>query len=148
MQINIIETIMHLSDICYSLNEETLKDQDVSRPESFIILSINPGESITSNELAARNRLSPSRTSRIVEHMVEKGLLVRIEDPGDRRFINLSLSTEGIKKHKTLLRLKNQCEEKIRAELHGDELSTVARGLDILTDVMEKKDERNKELTA
>lgn len=148
MQINIIETIMHLSDICYSLNEDTLRDQDVSRPESFIILSINPGESITSNELAVRNRLSPSRISRIVDHMVEKGLLVRIEDPGDRRFIHLSLSTEGIKKHKTLAKLKNQCEQKIRAELQGDEYNTVARGLDILTNVMEKKDERNKGLTA
>ena len=79
MEINIIETILHLSDICYSLNEDTLKNENISRPESFVLLSIKPGEMITSNELAGRNRLSPSRVSRIVDHMIEK------KSPGPHR---------------------------------------------------------------
>lgn len=138
MEINIIETILHLSDICYSLNEDTLKNENLSRAESFTLLSMIPGEMITSNELAARNKLSPSRMSRIADHMVEKDLLVRKEDGDDRRFVNLSLSKEGIKKHATLMKLKNRCEKKIRSQLRDDELTIVGNGLKYLTQAMEK----------
>jgi DNA-binding MarR family transcriptional regulator len=138
MEINIIETILHLSDICYSLNEETLKGENISRPESFILLSIKPGESISSNELASRNRLSPSRISRIVDDMIEKDLLVRSDDPGDRRFTNLSLTKTGVKKHSAIMKLKDQCEQKIKSQLSDDELRTVEDGLVYLKTSMEK----------
>ncbi len=138
MEINIIDTIIHLSDICYSLNEDTLKHENLSRSESFILLSLNPGEQIAGNELATRNRLSPSRVSRIVEHMVEKGLLTRTEAAGDRRFINLSLSDEGIKKHSILMKFKKQCEDKIRSQLDESQFKVVNSGLSILTSAMEK----------
>lgn len=138
MEINIIETILHLSDICYSLNEETLKGENVTRPESFILLSIKPGETISSNELASRNRLSPSRISRIVDNMIEKNLLLRSEDTDDRRFTNLSLSKTGAKKHSAIMKLKNQCEEKIKSQLHDDELEAVENGLIYLKTAMEK----------
>lgn len=138
MEINIIETILHLSDICYSLNEDTLKGENISRPESFILLSIKPGEMISSNELASRNRLSPSRTSRIVDNMIEKDLLLRSEDAEDRRFTNLSLTKAGVKKHSAIMKLKVQCEQKIRSQLRDDELSAVENGLIYLKNAMEK----------
>jgi len=138
MEINIIETILHLSDICYTLNEYTLKSENISRPESFILLSIKPGEMINSNELAARNRLSPSRISRIVDDMIEKDLLIRTEDSGDRRFTNLSLTKKGVKKHSAIIKLKDQCEQKIKSQLREDELSTVENGLIYLKNAMEK----------
>jgi DNA-binding MarR family transcriptional regulator len=138
MEINIIDTILKLSDICYSLNEDTLKNENISRPESFILLSIKPGEMITGNELAGRNSLSPSRVSRIVEHMIEKDLLVRTEVRDDRRYVNLSLSKLGIKKHTSIMKLKNECEKKIKSQLREDELKTVENGLMYLKQVMEK----------
>ncbi len=138
MEINIIETILHLSDICYSLNEDTLKDENLTRPESFILLSLKPGEMITGNELAARNRLSPSRVSRIVEHMIEQDLLIRTEVKDDRRFTHLSLSKKGIKKHATIMKLKNQCEKKIKSQLRDEELTVVENGLTFLKHAMEK----------
>ncbi len=138
MEINIIETILHLSDICYSLNEETLKGENLTRPESFVLLSIKPGEMITGNELASRNRLSPSRVSRIVEHMIEQDLLIRTELKDDRRFNHLSLSTKGVKKHTTIMKLKNQCEKKIKSQLREDELEAVENGLIYLKHAMEK----------
>jgi DNA-binding MarR family transcriptional regulator len=138
MEINIIETILHLSDICYSLNEDTLKNENLSRPESFILLSIMPGEMISSSELSSRNRLSPSRVSRLVDDMIKKHLLERTEADDDRRFVNLTLSKEGIKKHTVLMKLKNQCEKKIKSQLRDDELTTVGNGLVLLTQVMEK----------
>jgi len=138
MEINIIETILHLSDICYSLNEETLKGENLTRPESFVLLSIKPGEMITGNELASRNRLSPSRVSRIVEHMIEQDLLIRTELKDDRRFNHLSLSKKGIRKHTTIMKLKNQCENKIKSQLREDELTAVEKGLIFLKHAMEK----------
>lgn len=138
MEINIIDTILKLSDICYSLNEDTLKNENISRPESFILLSIKPGEMITGNELAERNSLSASRISRIVEHMIEKNLLVRTEVRDDRRYVNLSLSKNGIKKHTSIMKLKNECEKKIKSQLHEDELKTVENGLIFLKNAMEK----------
>lgn len=138
MEINIIETILHLSDICYSLNEDTLRNENITRPESFILLSIRPGEKLTSNELAERNRLSPSRVSRIVEHMIEKDLLVRAEDRDDRRFVNLSLSKNGSKKHEAIMKMKIQCEQKIKSQLGEDELDTVENGLVYLKNAMER----------
>lgn len=138
MQINIIDTILHLSDICYSLNEDTLKHENLSRAESFALLSINPGEIITGSELAVKNRLSPSRMSRIVDQLVEKGLILRAGASSDRRFIKLRLSEQGIQKHNTLKTFRNSCEQKIVEQLHGDELNIVADGLNILANAMEK----------
>lgn len=138
MEINIIETILRLSDICYSLNEETLKGENITRPESFILLSVKPGESISSNELAFRNRLSPSRISRIVDDMIEKDLLLRSEDSEDRRFTKLSLTKTGAKKHSAIMKLKDQCEHKIKSQLRKDELDAVENGLTYLKNVMEK----------
>lgn len=141
MEINIIDTILKLSDICYSLNEDTLKNENISRPESFILLSIKPGEMITGNELAGRNSLSPSRVSRIVEHLIEKDLLIRTEVRDDRRYVNLSLSKQGIKKHTSIMKLKNECEKKIKSQLREDELKTVENGLIYLKQAMEKKND-------
>lgn len=138
MKMNILETILQLSDICYSLNEETLKGENITRPESFILLSIKPGETISSNELAARNRLSPSRISRIVDNMIEKNLFLRTEHAEDRRFTNLSLTKNGVKKHLSIMNLKEQCEKKIKSQLSEDELSIVENGLIYLKNTMEK----------
>ena len=57
---------------------------------------------------------------------------------GDRRYINLSLSKEGIKKHTAIMKLKNQCKKKIKSQLRENELSTVENGLIYLTQAMEK----------
>ncbi len=141
MEINIIETVLYLSDICYSLNDEALKNENISRPESFVLLSIKPGERITGGELAERNRLSPSRISRIVEQLIEKKLLVRSEYDDDRRFVNLSLTEDGVKKHQELMKMKSECECRIKSSLREDELTTVENGLTYLTRVMEKQDE-------
>lgn len=138
MEINIIETVLYLSDMCYSLNEDSLRNENLTRPESFLLLSIRPGEKISSNELAARNRLSPSRISRIADQLIAKGLLVREVSGDDRRSVRLSLSEEGTGKYKELIKLKNQCEKKIKSHLGEDELSAVEDGLTYLTQAMER----------
>lgn len=49
----------------------------------------------TLNELAAEVGRSVSRTSRIVEQLVGRGLVERSEDPSDRRVRRIALTGEG-----------------------------------------------------
>lgn len=53
------------------------------------------GGSLTVKDLAERIDRSVSRTSRLVEQLVARGLVVRREDPADRRVRRVQLSEQG-----------------------------------------------------
>ena len=47
-------------------------------------------------ELAAAEQVKPPTMSRIVDALVERGLVTRIAKPGDRRSVEIEATTEGI----------------------------------------------------
>jgi MarR family transcriptional regulator for hemolysin len=71
------------------------RDPDLSLPEfrGLAFINRNPGCSL--NEAAEHIGLEPPSASKLVEHLVQRGLVNRETDPDDRRRLRLSLLPRG-----------------------------------------------------
>jgi DNA-binding MarR family transcriptional regulator len=83
-------------------------------------------------ELAAAEQVKPPTMSRIVDALVERGLITRIAKPGDRRSVEIAATPEGIQL------LDAGRERRVRAlvarlrALADSERRALARGVEIL----------------
>ncbi len=85
--------------------------------------------------------LSPSRVSRIVDNLINKGYLKRKISPGDRRAIEISLSQSGNLCRKEITAAKKLCESRLKNRLTENERKTVDRALGVLLKVLEEKND-------
>jgi MarR family transcriptional regulator for hemolysin len=71
------------------------RDPDLTLPEfrGLAFINRNPGCSL--NEAAEHIGLEPPSASKLVEHLVQRGLVKRETDPDDRRRLRLSLLPRG-----------------------------------------------------
>lgn len=71
------------------------RDPDMSLPEfrGLAFINRNPGCSL--NEAAEHIGLEPPSASKLVEHLVQRGLVRREADPADRRRVQLTLLPRG-----------------------------------------------------
>lgn len=75
---------------------ERLARQDISVPQWVVLRTLYDGSGITLNEAAARVGVDKSSLSRMVERLVQKGLVDRTEGD-DRRSIGMALTPAGKK---------------------------------------------------
>lgn len=134
---HIIENIMRLSDRCTEEKERQSVAADLSAREIDILLSFREGETITGQEVSARNGLSASRSSRIVDHLVQKGYVVRHFHEDDRRFLELSLTPKGGRQRRALAEFNMKCEQKLHGKLTNEERRVIVNALEILLRVFE-----------
>lgn len=73
----------------------TLRDEDLSVAQLAAIHVVDDAGELGQSLLAAELGLSASATSRLVDGLVQRGLLERRESPSDRRARSLSLSPRG-----------------------------------------------------
>ncbi len=79
-----------------------MPDIDISVRENRILSLIcmmteEKPEGLALKELAAAMKLAPATVSELVENLVKKNLLVRVQNPNDRRAIQITLSKYGQK---------------------------------------------------
>lgn len=60
----------------------------------FVLRAVQRGES-NPMRLAARLAIAPSSASRILDHLAERGMIERTDDPNDRRKTRLALTDPG-----------------------------------------------------
>ena len=73
----------------------TLRDSNMSVAELAAVALVDQAGTLRVSELAEALLLSPSATSRVVDGLVERGLLSRSEDPEDRRAKRVQLGPDG-----------------------------------------------------
>ena len=104
----------------------------VSLAEYKAILEIKTTEIITCNVLSEKMGLSISRGSRIIDSLVRKGYLLRMENPEDRRSFVLSLSSKGTEIKKQIEQERNNYEYRIRKNLSVREVQLIKEGLELI----------------
>ncbi len=72
---------------------------DVTFSQFVILDHVRQGSSLRISELNELLGVEKSTTSRLIKPLVNKGLLLRDHDPGDRRSIVLRLSKQGTQVH-------------------------------------------------
>jgi DNA-binding MarR family transcriptional regulator len=132
----IIDYIFQLKKKC--LIEENLIGKEVGLLPSEIhcVESISSPENISGHVLSERMGLSPSRGSRIIDGLIDKGLLARNVDPEDRRYNAISLTIKGKTVRAGVEQAKKTCEQKITSQMGIKEIELLKKGLKSIIEIL------------
>ncbi len=130
-----IDKILELKKRC-TFSDEIGRAYNLTVGEVECISTIATHKRLSSKHLASLMELSPSRGSRIVSRLIERGFIQGAADTNDRRYLSLTLSKKGEQCCKKIIQEKKLCEERILQQLNDQEKQTVAEGLDILLRLM------------
>ena len=75
MNNRIIDLIIELKKKCSIKEEDIQQEFDLTHAEYRGVVCIEPGEKVMCTDFSLRMQLSPSRGSRIIEKMIEKGFI-------------------------------------------------------------------------
>jgi len=81
----------HLSELGFAWNQYS------------VMKNISPGEALTLSEISARSFKVNSNVTGLVDFLEQKGVVMRVNDPVDRRVVRVKLTDEGIKIRKEVL---------------------------------------------
>lgn len=90
---------------------ERLECHGVSVPQWVVLRCLFDAENASLNELASTVGVDNGALSRMVERLVQKGLIARGADPSDRRTVRLRLTEAGAKLVPTLAREADENDE-------------------------------------
>ncbi len=126
-----IDKILEFREMC-QLEGEIGRDCGLSSREIRCILTVAQQGVLSSKDLSRLVDLSPSRGSRVIGRLVDRGLIRVHQNDHDRRSVELSLSEEGKECHKKIEEDKARCEARLLASLTEEEREMVKSGLDLL----------------
>jgi DNA-binding MarR family transcriptional regulator len=110
----------------------------ISMPQLKLLafLSRNPGSSLSSaaDDLA----VTPATASNLVDRLVKRGYISRVEDPSERRKVLLSLTQSGKEHLETCRKFAQACIGVLLADLPQTKLAKVKEGLSILREAFEE----------
>jgi len=115
------------------------KDYGVSIPQVLCLnfLHGSPNYQSTQGEIRKFLNLNPSTVSGIINRLEKKGYLARLPKLGDRRVVNIALTSSGDKLLSTIPSLLHEeLSEKLK-KLDEEELETVENGLETLVRILQ-----------
>ena len=96
-----------LSNLVSSTFAERLAERDISVAQWVVLRTLYDQRDVTLNEAAEQVGVDKSSLSRMVERLVQKGLLIRAEG-GDRRSVGLTLTPAAMKLVPQLAKLADE----------------------------------------
>lgn len=136
MNKNVIEVIFTLKTKCCSQEEKIREELNVSPAEFKGLMSLEPGMIVPCKILAQKMGLSVSRGSRVIEKLMNSGFLEEVKTSGDRRVMNVTLAKKGINTQKKILKIFQECEQKILKNFSKPELESLISSLIKVNEVL------------
>ena len=121
--------IWHSSRV--QVHNAVIKDQQLTIRQFAILHSVHHGKKSVS-ELADGSNISRPAISRSVDSLVNTGLITRIPDPHDRRYIDLALSHKGERLFESLSNEVRDWMSTRLEDLSDHELNIITKALDLL----------------
>ena len=98
---------------------------DFTQTEIEVLKFIGKNKNIKMRAVASYLHIKPSSTTPLIENLVKKGSLKRVEDKNDRRAVYISLTSKGLKSlhkkykviHKTISKIFGRLSEKDKKNL-------------------------------
>ena len=94
------ECIMSMYEI-YPLSRklvfDTFEKYDITRTQQIIMLSLCIEGTLTMSQLASKINTSNEQATRAVAQLVDKGFVIRMQNPDNRRVINIRLTDEAMR---------------------------------------------------
>lgn len=113
--------------------DHQLADLDVSTNEWHVLgeLARSPGHApLTPGQLAVATNVAPSSMTHRLDRMVERGLILREQDPDNRTRVLISLSDAGYALFVTVIRGSDLVEADVLAGLSAGQVQTLAELLE------------------
>ena len=132
----IIDLIVELKKKCALKEEDIQQEFDLSQAEYRGVVIVDVGEKITCTDFSHRMNLSPSRGSRIIEKMIEKGFINYDNVPGDRRTHVISLTGKGKRVKSKIDQKKDECERAIREHYSKTQVDELKKTLLLLLEAL------------
>jgi DNA-binding MarR family transcriptional regulator len=111
-----------------------VKASGFSMPQFFLLMQVHRREHCGISDLSEYLETTNAATSQLVDKLVQAGLLVRAEDPHDRRAKQVSLSPAGETFIDKAIAERSRWVDDLAAALNMDERQKVAEALEILTE--------------
>jgi DNA-binding MarR family transcriptional regulator len=92
---------------------------------------------LTVKSIAQKLDVAKSRVTKIVDGLIDKGLVQRVEDPGDGRIVLVKLTAEGLRRSEEIERFRSEIHNKILMAMNGEERKMLLANLDLLRATME-----------
>ena len=112
------------------------EEAGLSEAQCSFLAAIPADRPINAGDLCRAVNLSPSRGSRVIEDMVQRGLVSRQADPVDRRVALVTLNPEGLRLKNQVEALLQTCEAALSTKLSDGEMAAVREGLTLLLRAM------------
>ena len=115
------ECIMSMYEI-YPLSRKLVfdtfdkKKYDITRTQQIIMLSLCIEGTLTMSQLASKINTSNEQATRAVAQLVDKGFVIRMQNPDNRRVINIRLTDEAMR---FMEKMKNEILDDILGKFSG-----------------------------
>jgi DNA-binding MarR family transcriptional regulator len=111
----------------------------VSMPQCHLILEIEAAGETSASELCDRLFLDKSTLSRTIDTLVTRGLVVRTQDPNDRRVVRLCLTDEGRSCCDKVNRKNDDYFAKVLDEMPAQKRAHVTDAIRALVEALDKR---------
>ena len=111
-----------------------IKASGLSMPQFFLLMHLHRHEQCGISNLSEQMDVTTAAASQLVDKLVQAGLLVRVEDPNDRRAKQVSLSTAGEEVVEKAIAERSRWVDALAATLNADEQQKITEALQILTE--------------
>ncbi|HUY96685.1 MAG TPA: MarR family transcriptional regulator [Verrucomicrobiae bacterium] len=109
-----------------------LDEVGLSRPLYLTLDQLALADGVRQCDLAARLQVESPTLTHHLDHLVQRGLVVRAPDPADRRVVRLALTPAGRRVHAAAAQVAGRLDHELQAALAPEELAMM---LDLLTRV-------------
>jgi DNA-binding MarR family transcriptional regulator len=117
----------------------------LTRAQLKSLFFISNRGSTNSKELSAALSVTPTNTTGIVDRLEKQGLVSRTGDTQDRRILTIRTTDKGEELVTKLRERRRGYMSEILTRISTDELTTIARGLASLVNVMERDEAEKQE---
>jgi DNA-binding MarR family transcriptional regulator len=119
-------------------HQTAMQNYQITMAQFSILREIHHGKTSVS-QLAEAGHISRPAISRLVDILVRKDLISRLEDPVDRRHVKLSLTTKGELLLAGLFELTHQWMYEKLSLLDDEELNIIIHGLELIRSAFDKE---------
>ncbi len=132
----LVDLIYRLKASCTAGELDLMAEAGLTPAEYNGIAAMETDQTFCGSDISQKMNLSPSRASRVIEQMVQKGYFKRETDTADRRKCNITLAEKGIQLKKQITEARQTCESRIRNRLTQTEIDSLSGTLEKIIEVM------------
>ena len=134
-----VETMQRMSGRMRPQSHSGWADLDLTMPQARTLFHLGEGPRRMREVAAFLGTGMPSATS-MIDRLVRRGLVRRVEDATDRRVVACELTGEGVEAVERFWRMRRARAESIADAMTDEELAQVAPALEILVDAIARRD--------